>query len=156
MKNLVLIAAIIFCSYQLEAQNNNSALVKNTILAQKENTDIRLYRATHKNTSIPLLDDTSINKEHPFKIYQIENSNFNTQQDVFNAIRSIVPGVSISNTNFNQTPNITIRGDANTIVILDGVRYNASILNTLNPQDIERISVATSNISNNYLGYIVN
>ncbi|WP_175444439.1 TonB-dependent receptor plug domain-containing protein [Cellulophaga baltica] len=93
---------------------------------------------------------------YPFKLYEIESSYLNSQQDLYTAIQRAAPGVSIANTQLGQTPVITMRGDRNTVVIIDGVRYDTSILHTLNPQDIERISVATSTISNNYLGYTSN
>ena len=43
-----------------------------------------------------------------------------------------------------------VRGDDNTIVVLDGVRQDISILSSLNPQDIESIKVAPSTAATNY------
>jgi len=54
-------------------------------------------------------------------------------------------------TDLNAIPNITIRGDDNTIVIVDGIRYDTSIWNALNPSDIESITVAPSVVASNYL-----
>lgn len=96
-------------------------------------------------------DNTFLDNKCPFKVYQIDGANLNTQQDLFNAIRSEVPGVIISNAYSNETPIISMRGDSNTIVIVDGIRYNVSILNTLNPQDIEKVEVATSAAASSYL-----
>lgn len=88
-----------------------------------------------------------------FKIYDISADHIITHQDMYNAIRSKVPGLTISSTNLYQTPLITMRGDPYTVVMVDGVRYDAAILNTLNPQDIEKIEVATSIAASNYLMY---
>jgi hypothetical protein len=95
-------------------------------------------------------DNTFLDNKCPFKVYQIDDVSFNTQQDLYNAIRSEVPGVSITNTNLNQTPIISMRGDSNTIVIVDGVRYDASILNMLNPSDIQNIKVVNDVAGSNY------
>jgi len=91
------------------------------------------------------------NKEYSFKVYSIKNLDWVTQQDVYNGIRAKVPSIQISaNPTILQTPKITLRGDDTTIVILDGVRYDASILNTINPADIESIKVAPSVAATNY------
>ena len=50
-----------------------------------------------------------------------------------------------------MAPVFSIRGDTNTIVIVDGIRYDASILNAINPNDIESIKVAPSAAANNFL-----
>ena len=91
-------------------------------------------------------------KVRPFKIYSICNDNWNTSLDVYNAIQAKVPNVSITtNSNIQAVPNIRMRGDDNTIVIIDGIRTDASILNSLNPADIESIKVATGTAAANYL-----
>jgi len=95
-------------------------------------------------------------EENAFKIYEVKNTNFNTQQDVYNAITAKVPGIRITNTNLGETPNIPMRGDDCTIVIVDGVRYNASILNTINPSDIEKIEVSNNVAASNYLRTKIN
>ena len=95
-------------------------------------------------------DNTFLDNKYPFKVYQIDVANFNTQLDMYNAIRSAVPSVSITNTNLNQTPIISMRGDSNTIVIVDGVSYDTSILNLLNPSDIENIKVVNDVAGSNY------
>lgn len=91
-------------------------------------------------------------KELPFKVYSICNTNWNTSLDLYNAIQTKVPNVSITAGSYvNSKPNIRMRGDDNTIVIVDGVRYDASILNTINPADIENIKVANGAAATNYL-----
>ena len=91
-------------------------------------------------------------KEYPFKVYRIPNENWVATNDVYNAIRAKVPSVSINvSSDLSKTPKISMRGDDNTIVIVDGIRYDASILNTSNPADIEHISVATDVAASNYL-----
>ncbi len=85
---------------------------------------------------------TVIPKNYAFKVYQIPNENWTTQQEMYNAISAKVPSVQIEQATNNSTPNISMRGDDTTIVIVDGVRYDASILNTLNPQNIESVKVS--------------
>jgi len=90
-------------------------------------------------------------QEHPFKIYKIRNENFVTQQDVYNAIRAEVPNVQITNTQAQETPTITMRGDDNTIVIIDGIRTTIDALHSLNPSSIETIEVSNNTAATNYL-----
>jgi len=80
----------------------------------------------------------------PFKIYTFENRNWIINQDMLNAIVANVPSAQITNTNVNQTPNIRMRGTQNTIVMVDGVSYDASILNTLNPTEIESVRLSNN------------
>ncbi len=87
----------------------------------------------------------------PFKIYDVNTENFNTQQDVYNAIRAKVPNVQITNTQLQETPRITMRGDDNTIVIIDGIRTTVAALHALNPSDIETIKVSNNPAAVNYL-----
>ncbi|MFD2587162.1 TonB-dependent receptor plug domain-containing protein [Croceitalea marina] len=90
-------------------------------------------------------------KVYPFKTYIIKNNNWVLQQDMYNAIEANVPSVRVSNrNNITKRPSVGIRGDFNTTVIVDGVRFNASILSTLNPNDIECIKVAPSIVATNY------
>lgn len=101
--------------------------------------------------------DTQIQYDNlPFTVYNVPTKNLNIQEDIYNALRASVPGIQITNTDVtrNQTPQITMRGDSNTIYIIDGVRFfDASILNTLNPNDIESIKVATDVAASNYLQF---
>jgi len=90
----------------------------------------------------------------PFKLYDFSSKkeNWHNTQDIYNAIQAKVPGISITaNNNLNQAPNIRMRGDNNTIVIVDGIRYDTSILNTLNPADIESVTVVPGVAASNYL-----
>lgn len=62
-------------------------------------------------------------KEYPFKTYKVCNENWNVPQDVYNDIQAKVPNVSITTSaDFNAIPKISMRGDDNTIVIVDGIR----------------------------------
>jgi len=93
-----------------------------------------------------------IKSEPAFKTYKLlaENENWNTQNDVYNSIRAKVPGVRISSTYLNETPTITTRGCDDTVVIVDGVRFDVDILKTLNPADIQSIAVSNSVAATNY------
>lgn len=83
-------------------------------------------------------------KEPTFKVYELQGDeeNWFRIQDVYNSLRAKVPGISILAANANDRPTITIRGDRNTVVIVDGVRYDISVLNTLNPRNIESVKVS--------------
>jgi len=90
-------------------------------------------------------------EKKPFKTYIVENENWILQQDAYNTLRAKVPGISIINEAIGNTnPVIRMRGDDNTIVIVDGVRFDSSILNTINPADIESITVTNSFAAQNY------
>ena len=105
---------------------------------------------TTKSTSNVLCEEV-IERETAFNIHKICNTNWVQKQDVYNAIQANVAGVSIRNSGLNNTPNINIRGNTNTIVIVDGVRTDASILNSLNPADIDHIKVAKGPAASHYL-----
>ena len=92
-----------------------------------------------------------IKKDYPFKVYEICNTNWTNLQEIYNAINIKVPGVHVLQTTNLSTPNIRMRGDDNTIVIVDGVQRDISILNTLNPDNIESVKVATGVAATNYL-----
>ena len=61
---------------------------------------------------------------------------------MYSSIRANVPNIQITHTNLGQNPSIAMRGDDRAIVIVDGIKYNASILNALNPTDIESVKVS--------------
>lgn len=85
--------------------------------------------------------------ENTFKIFTVvpTHTAWARQQDVYNDIRAKVPGMVISGVDgVNATPAIRLRGSANAIVIVDGVRYDASILNVLNPADIESVKISNN------------
>ncbi len=89
-------------------------------------------------------------KKYAFKVYEIPNKNWTTQQYVYNAISAKVPSLQIPQTINSTTPTISMRGDDTTIVIVDGVRYDASILNILNPANIESVKVSNFPGAQNY------
>lgn len=88
----------------------------------------------------------------PFKIYEFWADDLVSQNDLYNRLRSNVPGLQITGTTTWQSSKITMRGNSNTVVIVDGVRYNdTSILQTINPADIEKVYVANSPAAEQYL-----
>ncbi|MEM9362592.1 MAG: TonB-dependent receptor plug domain-containing protein [Bacteroidota bacterium] len=98
-------------------------------------------------------DSTKIRKleKLPFQVYSIKNTGWVIQQDIYSALSTKVPSLTISNISaLGSTPVFRIRGNDAPIILLDGVRVDASILNTLNPQDIESIHVAPSAAGTNY------
>ena len=105
---------------------------------------------TTKSTSNVLCEEV-IERETAFNIHKICNTNWVQKQDVYNAIQANVAGVSIKNSGLNNTPIINIRGNSNTIVLVDGIRVNPSFLNHLNPADIEHIKVAKNPSASQYL-----
>ncbi|SFW18112.1 TonB-dependent receptor [Cellulophaga fucicola] len=134
MKNFLFALCIIFCSTQLSAQTKTDKVVVT------DSGDV-FYSCFSK-----------LSDNLPFNIYEFGAENINSQQDLYNAIRAKVPGVQITNTQNNNTPKINMRGDSNTIVIIDGVRYtDTSILQTISPLDIEKVYVANSVAASNYL-----
>ena len=87
----------------------------------------------------------------PFKIPKVNNTAWVNQSEVYNAIQANVAGVFIRNSGLNSIPHINIRGNTNTVVIVDGVRADASILNSLNPADIDHVKVAKGPAASHYL-----
>jgi len=104
---------------------------------------------TKKGHSIPL----KTRKEYPFKVYEIRNTNWTITQDMYNSIIARVPSLNISNSLMGKTPKISMRGNDNTIVIVDGIRYDASILTTLDLNNIESVKVSNSPLAQNYFTY---
>tara|TARA_R110002051_G_scaffold130577_2_gene204462 strand:+ start:75409 stop:76062 length:654 start_codon:yes stop_codon:yes gene_type:complete len=127
----------------------------------KENSDLTIYGDAGKNGVVLITTKDAEELVHhknyenlPFKIYDVPTANLNLPQDFYNRIISYVPGVQISNidSNLDNTPTLTIRGDRNTLYIIDGIRYyDARILNAINPNDIESIKVATDVAASNYV-----
>lgn len=95
---------------------------------------------------------TSIDHILPYKIYELYDSdeNWQTTEDLRISLLKI-PGVQVGSSRAFSSSSIRMRGENNTIVIVDGVRYDSSILNSLNPSDIENIKVATDAAASNYL-----
>lgn len=79
-----------------------------------------------------------------FKVYTVQNTNWVLNQDSYNSVNGTVLGVQITQNGLDQIPSIRIRGTDNTVVIVDGVRVDASILNMLNPADIESVKVSNN------------
>lgn len=151
---LVILNNIVVPYEELSAINPRD-IIELTVLKPENATPI--YGSLAKDGCIVIatvVENTSncdgITQRYPFKVYCIEHTNLNTQQDIYNAIRAKVPGVQITNTSLNQTPKITMRGDLNTMVIVDGIRFDASLLNRLNPADIESIKVVNDVAGSNY------
>ena len=46
-----------------------------------------------------------------------------------------------------------MRGGDSAAVIVDGIRYDASILNALNPRDIESVKVSNNPAAEMYVGF---
>ncbi len=89
--------------------------------------------------------------KYPFKVYQIRNKNWTRIQDIYNAIEANVPGIQINSNNSNSDgPKISMRGNEDIIVIVDGIRYDSSILKTINPADIESIKISNNPAAQNY------
>lgn len=73
------------------------------------------------------------------------------QQDVYNDVRAQVPGIVITGVDdMNNSITMRIRGGDDTMVIVDGVRYDKSILTVLNPADIESIKVSNNLAARTY------
>ncbi|MGX1930412.1 TonB-dependent receptor plug domain-containing protein [Flagellimonas sp. 2504JD4-2] len=90
-------------------------------------------------------------KTYPFKVYCIPNTNWVLQPDIYNALEAGVPSLRVQNKNLlSGIPSIRLRGTNVDEVIVDGVRYNISILNSLNPNDIESIRVVPSVAATSY------
>lgn len=159
--NLLIILGLISISLNAQVIKENKVAIISNLVAQEKNTadkDVDTI-IDYCHTASGILSCSYLSKiskvdNLPFKIYDVPTANLNIQQDIYNSIISHVPGVQISNNNliFNETPTITMRGDTNTVYIIDGQRfYDASILNTINPNDIESIKVTTDIAASNYL-----
>ena len=91
-------------------------------------------------------------KDYPFKVYTFHEltESWNSLTTFANTLLK-VPGLQL---NMAGTPyeisEISMRGHTNTIVILDGTQQDVSVLNHLNPNDIQSIRVAPSAAATNY------
>ncbi|MDC0008088.1 Plug domain-containing protein [bacterium] len=147
MKTLQLTA--LNCLFVFLGFSQNETKSDSLIVQASNPQEINLRCGTMISDSLESLDITE--KELPFKVHKICNLNWVQLQDVFNDLRANVSNLSINSSGLNRIPTITTRGDDNTIVIVDGVRYDASILNAINPADIEHVKVATGVAATNYL-----
>lgn len=138
MQKLILFFSIILVSLSLKAQEQKVEIVPDSLFHLKSTSTEQTVKWScgYSVIGIPIL---------------IESVELNNHYDLYTHL-SKAPGVLISsNPNLNIVPTIRMRGDDNTIVIVDGIRYDASILNTLNPSNIESITVAPSVAASNYL-----
>lgn len=79
-----------------------------------------------------------------------EEEYWNTKQDIINSLVSKVANFQVFTKAFNQISGLRVRGSDINVIIIDGIRYtDPSILNTLNPRDIEKIKVYPSAIAAN-------
>lgn len=136
MQKLLILFIVILISSSLKAQEQKVEIVPLDVISKEWSNSNPAVTFSCSFKGIPIL---------------MESLELNNHYDLY-AHLSKVPGVSISsNTNLSKAPTIRMRGDDNTIVIVDGIRYDTSILNTLNPSDIESIIVVPSATASNYL-----
>ncbi|WP_435625505.1 TonB-dependent receptor plug domain-containing protein [Flagellimonas sp.] len=113
----------------------------NTVKVQPKTKGVVLIQTTESGNS----EDACTSKNYPFTVYCLKNDNWILPQDILIALRAKIPSINVSNdTNPFATPRFRIRGEADPIILIDGIRVDASILNNLNPNDIESIMVAPS------------
>jgi hypothetical protein len=151
MKKYIIIAVVLLISANLLAQESRLEIIPKSIfvlgsidrqqLPNPEITKLLDGKFSCSTTGFPI---QKINSTDSFKIYTLDNRNWVMQQDMYNSIIANVPNVQIRNMNSNQAPNIKMRGTQNTIVLVDGVRYDVSILNALNPADIESVRLSNN------------
>lgn len=154
MKNLFVFFSLVMISLSIKAQEQKVEIVPDSLFITHTKPIIQDLVRFNCGAQGVAVEYVSSDYYLPFKLYDFSSKkeNWINIQSIYNTIQSKVPNVSITmSADLNAIPNISMRGDDNTIVIVDGVRYNASVLNTLNPADIESITVATSVAASNYL-----
>ena len=155
MKNIVAFFSIVVISLSVKAQEQKVEIVPDSILRSSLSTNTVVIRSSCGYT----ISGTNLNQIPsdsclPFKLYDLSSKqeNWFNMQSVYNSIQAKVPNVTITTSaDFNAIPRIRMRGDDHTIVIVDGIRFDASILNMLNPADIESVTVAPSVAASNFL-----
>jgi len=154
MKNIFLFSSLVLLSVGVRAQEQKVEIEQDLLFntAEKAAADTLRYLSCSAQSVVI----KSVSSDHflPFKLYDFvaAKENWSDMQTVYNSLQAKVPSIIItSNNRLNQPPNISMRGDRSTIVLIDGIRYDASILNTLNPSDIESITVAPNVAAANYL-----
>jgi outer membrane receptor for ferrienterochelin and colicin len=111
---------------------------------------IQTKNATFQNHS----SSKCLTTKYPFKIDCVANKDWFVYQDVYNALEAKVPSIDIQNDSYpTKVPRIRLRGQEITEVIVDGVRYDLSILNSLGPNSIETIKVAASAAALTYYNF---
>lgn len=154
MKNLFVLFSLILFSLSIKAQEQKVEIVSDSLFITHDKPIIQHAVLFNCGAQGVAVEYVSSDYFLPFKLYDFysKKENWITIQSIYNTIQSKVPNVSISaSANIIEIPNISMRGDDNTIIIVDGIRYDASVLNTLNPSDIESITVAPSAAATNYL-----
>ncbi len=100
-------------------------------------------------TSNTLTDQNDLNNK-PYLEYVIDVANLDvpTHPQLYNQLMARVPNLRIANQLFPVgRPNITLRNNQNVILLIDGIRYDLSVLNVLNPQDIQKVTISPSPIA---------
>jgi len=153
MKNILLFFSIVIISLSVKAQEQKVEIVHDSLFNTLNNSRSRAI--IKYNCGFQAVDVEYVSSDYflPFKFYHFSSKkeNWFNIQSVFNTIQTKVLNVLLTNTDLNSSPDIQMRGDKNTIVIIDGVRYDVSVLNTLNAADIESILVAPGAAASNYL-----
>lgn len=154
MKTTFLFISIFFITLAKNAQEQKVKIVPDSLFYKPLSTEV-FQVSTYCSYSVCGIDVGWVSADYslPFKVYEFhsKDENWIDTQSIYNSIRSKVPGITISTSaNLNAIPNIRMRGDDNTLVIVDGIRYDSSILNTLNPADIESVKVSNSPAAQNY------
>lgn len=151
MKNQLMLLTTLLISLNLYAQDKKVELVPDSLLFPTPAMQVTEI-LTCGFYGCPI-EEVFYCDRLPFKTYELDAAceNWSFTQDIYNSLQAQVPSVSIASSSFSDpSPSIKMRGSANTIVVVDGIRYNASILNILNPSDIEHITVALSAASTHY------
>lgn len=152
MKNLFTFFLVVIISLSTKAQEQKVEIVPDSLFRPVVTSTTHVISLCGSSPSKEMMLKVSCDYFLPIKTYKICNDNWNIPQDIYNDIQAKAPNVRITTSaDFNAIPRISMRGDDNTIVIVDGVRFDASILNMLNPADIQSITVAPSIAASNYL-----
>lgn len=149
MKKYSIIAVILLMSGNSFAQEPKLEIIPRPIVVpihdqhipNPEVTELLQGKLSCSVIGIPI--ESSYTKT-PFKVYTVENRKCIVSLDVYNSISVNVPGIQVTNGNANRSSNSKMRGTDNTVVFVDGIRYDATILNTLNPADIESVTVSNN------------
>ncbi len=115
--------------------------------AQKEKNELE-SQAKEQQSKVSNVKKSKVKKASTLRVYTIfeHKQNWNTIEDIFDDL-AVKAGIRINRAQpFGQ---INSRLNRNVTVIVDGVQYDLSILNSLNPKDIEKIEILRGAISNN-------
>lgn len=126
------------------------------VLTEISKTSDSSKKNDHFYCNVPAIGIKTVPSDYalPFNLWELSSAteNWFDIQGIYNSIQAKVPGITIGNSaSINSVPRIRIRGQENTIIILDGVRTDASILANLNPADIEHITIAANAAAAQYL-----